>query len=480
MGFLAAKIFALWIFVSSFLPQQTFTEGLVGQPQHLNPLNVGANSVDRDITRLIFRGLMKYDASGDLVTDLAEKYQISEDRKEYTLDLRKGVFWHDGVELTTDDILYTASQHPQLKALQVDKLDRYRVRFSLRDTYSPFLDLLTLGIAPSHLANSMGDLNPVGTGDYRWARIKKSNKIDEVVLVRANSNRGIKDKSFSRIVFKFYTKPSELITAARLGEVDAFSSDEFVPKFSNFNQYRTPLGSRYYALFINLDYNPDLKNRELRQDIANAIPKEKIVEQVYKGSAVVAHLPLDYTFATASSVKRPLIKEEPTKKYDINLNLTIPNREIHRKTAQIIKKALENIGIHLNLIEVETEGITTGVIAERKFDLLLLGQEIEHDPDVYTLWHSTQKNLPGLNFVNFESVLADKALEEGRKVGTVEERIKHYQNFQKVFVDEVPAVIIYHPIMTYSVKSSIKNISLRGFFKNSDRFMSFPDWFRQD
>ena len=189
------------------------------------------------------------------------------------------------------------------------------------------------------------------------------------------------------------------------------------------------------------------------------------------------YLPLEYTIASASGVKRYRFREDLPRKYDISLKLTVPKKETHLKTAEIIKDSLEKVGIHLTIVPVESEKITSDIINEKNFELLLLGQEIERDPDVYTLWHSTQKNLPGLNFVSFESVLGDKALEEGRKITDVDERIKHYQNFQRVFADEVPAVLIYHPILTYSVRSPIAGVSLQSLFKPEERFETFDSWY---
>ncbi len=485
MSLIVSKILALYFVLLSFLPTPTFTEGMVGQPQKINPLEASTGSVDKDLSRLIFRGLMKYDLDGNLLTDLSEQYEISADFKEYTFGLRKNVLWHDGQEFNADDVLYTVSQHPQLRTVEVDKLDRYRVRFRLKDPYAPFLDLLTLGILPSHLGSKMEGLSPVGTGDYRFVRVKKSDKINEVVLMKVVKKEGEGAPppvpAFSRLIFKFYGSSKDLLTAASLGEIDALSSDEYVPPITNFNQYRTPLGARYYALFINLNgRTSDLTNKELRQDMANSVPKEKIIEEVLKGAASPAYLPQEYTFATASGLKRYHYKDDLSRKYDIELKLTVPKKESHLKTAQILKEAFERIGLHLTLQEVESEKITTDVIKDKNFDLLLLGQEIERDPDVYTLWHSTQKDLPGLNFVSFESVLADKALEEGRKTRDQDERIRHYQNFQKVFIEEVPAIIIYRPNLTYAVKSSISNVSLQGLFGSDDRFATIGEWQRKN
>lgn len=471
------KVVSLLFFLMSFLPQSTYTEGLVGQPRHINPLKIGTNSVDKDLARLIFRGLMKYDQNGDLVTDLAERYEISPDQIEYTITLRKGVYWHDGLEFTADDVLYTISIHPQLKMIRADRLDRYKIRFVLREPFSPFLDLLTLGISPFRKTSSPDDLTPIGTGDYRLVRFKKSDKIDEAILLRVGKTKGGSDRNFSRLVFKFYDKPSDLLMAAKLGEIDGFVSEEPVPRMENFNRLQTPLGSRYYAVFFNLEGNDNLKNKDFRRDIARSIPKEKIIEDILRGSAVSAESPNEYTFAAGSSFKHYGYESLPLK-YDVSLSLVVPKKQTHLQTAEIIRNSLEKIGIHLNMEPVEIDKITNEIIGGKKFDLLLLGQEVGRDPDVYSLWHSTQKNLPGLNFTGFESVLADKALEEGRRNRDTEERLKHYQNFQKVFSDEVPAVFLYRPLLTYSLKTEITGVSLEGLFKSEDRFFSVQEWHR--
>lgn len=473
-----AKVTSLVLFALSFAPQTTFVEGIVGQPRQINPLKAGVNNADRDLSRLIFRGLFAYDTQGEIQTDLAQSYSLSADQKEYTVNLRRGVYWHDGVEFSADDVLYTASQHPQLRLLSVDKLDRYAVKFTLRDPYAPFLDLLTLGLLPAHLNGRTDDLGPIGTGDYRLVRIKKSNKIDDVILLRARKFEKNERHLFTRLIFRFYEKPSDLVLAAKLGEIDAFASEEPVGKLPNFNQLRLPLGSRYYALFINLNGREELKNKDLRHDIAYRVPKERIAEEVFQGMALPAYSPSEFTFATPSALNRYNYQEAPTLKYDLNLNLAVPKKETHLRTATLIQDSLEKIGLHLTVTAVEPGKITGEVIQKKDFDLLLLGQEVERDPDQYTLWHSTQKDLPGLNFTGFESVLADKALEEGRRNRDVAERIKHYQNFQKVFTEELPAVLLYHPVLTYSVRTDVGAVSLRGLFKGEDRFATLAEWSR--
>ncbi|HLC64206.1 MAG TPA: ABC transporter substrate-binding protein, partial [Patescibacteria group bacterium] len=117
----------------------TYTEGLVGTPQYINPILSSYNDVDRDLASLIFNGLLKYNDEDDIEPDLAEEFQISPDRKIYTFKLRQGVKWHDGEPLTADDVIFTVSsiQDPewqsQLKSaldnVQVEKIDDYSLRF---------------------------------------------------------------------------------------------------------------------------------------------------------------------------------------------------------------------------------------------------------------------------------------------------------------------------------------------------------------
>ena len=72
-----------------------YTEGIVGKPKFINPVFSSANDVDSDITRLVFRGLMKYNSNQELVPDIAESYEISKDKQNYIFHLKESIKWHD-------------------------------------------------------------------------------------------------------------------------------------------------------------------------------------------------------------------------------------------------------------------------------------------------------------------------------------------------------------------------------------------------
>ena len=84
-----------------------YTEAIIGQLSRLNPLLDSNNQADRDIDRLIFSGLVKFDSSGIPQPDLAETIVNSKDGLLYNIKLKDGLTWHDNTPLTTDDVLFT-------------------------------------------------------------------------------------------------------------------------------------------------------------------------------------------------------------------------------------------------------------------------------------------------------------------------------------------------------------------------------------
>ncbi len=166
----------------------TYREALIGTVQRLNPLLASLNPVDRDITALIFEGLVKTDAFGEPIPALAQSWVISADGLEYIFTLRQDVLWQDGLPFTAADVAYTMALlraptfpgAPELGAfwrtIETDQLGDYLIRFRLTQPLGTFLDRLTIGIVPEHvlrgttadgLAAHPFNLTPIGTGAYQ-------------------------------------------------------------------------------------------------------------------------------------------------------------------------------------------------------------------------------------------------------------------------------------------------------------------------
>lgn len=461
--------FYLTSLLVAIMPTNSYSEGIVGQPRSFLPHQTVTQN-DKTISSLIYRGLFKYDIYGELVPDLVDSWEIKEDGLVYVIALKKGQKWSDGSEITADDLIYTSFKLPELQEVATDKIDDYTVRFTLPNKYSPFLNLLTIGVMQSASEENYSGLTPVSSGNFRVLRIKRSGPIiKEVVLVDKDPK-----STFNRLIFKYYSNEDELLTAAQLGEFDGFLSSENVD-LPNYDEYRYPLQGVYYAIFFNLR-DDKLQNVELRQKMEYVLDKEKMITTL----GIPVQGPISRSVYTDTSIEFDNYDEDFTEVIGSEqLTLTIPDLEEHELLANMLKDAWEDkLGLKIEIKKVNAETFIEDIVKPRKFELLLYGQETSRDPDRYVNWHSTQKVDPGLNLSGFEHVRADRALEEGRNQYEQKDRMVHYHEFQKVISEQVPAIFLYHPYADYYVNKYIQGFGDKYTFSLKDRFLDFSNWSR--
>ena len=150
-------------FLPEAAPGGIYTEALIGSMGRLNPMLDWNNPADRDIDRLIFSGLIRFDSHGLPQPDLAESWGTSSDGTLYNFSIRPNAVWHDGQPVTTDDVIFTidliksnGSLFPQdikdlWSQIEVKKLDDKTLQFKLPEPFAPFLDYATFGVLPKHL-----------------------------------------------------------------------------------------------------------------------------------------------------------------------------------------------------------------------------------------------------------------------------------------------------------------------------------------
>lgn len=472
MQFIYSLFFSLVSLVSSFIPQKTLTEGVLGQPLSLNPLEETQSQVDADIISLIFSSLVKYDENGNLIGDLAEFWQISDDGKEYIFQLKSDLKFHNGFSLVTDDILWTLDQHQKFKGIRKEKIDNQSFKIALDKPLVPLLDFLTtVKIVPKN-SDQNGVLIPIGSGPYQILRIdKKGDFVEKIVLDTNNHHYKIK-----RIIFRFFDNPESIKTAAKLGEINSFLCPD-CEDISGFNYFESPLLSRYYALFFNFASNNELlKDKTFRQNIAKVINKKQMVAEL-ENKFVDVNTCIKNSWAENLSLEVYSDETSSEKIYSHELDLTFPDLEQYEKVADLLKKDLEKIGLKVRLKKIPFDLIVSEILEKKNFDLLLFGQEIVgRDPDRYSFWHSTQKEFPGLNFSSFNNMRVDKALEESRKIFDQEERKKHYLLFQRILHDELPAIYLFQPKITYAVSQKISGVSISNLYTLEERFLGIEGW----
>jgi len=468
MGFISGIFSYILAFFLAIIPATTYTEGVIGQPHSFLPHQLG-NQNDRAISKLIYRGLFKYDIYGVLVPDLADTWAVSEDGIVYTVKLKPNQHWSNGRKITSDDLLYTAYKNPDLIGVGTDRVDELTVRYILPNKYSPFLSLLTLGVMPMD-AEKASPLHPVSSGDFTVGRVEKNGAvIRQVILVGKNKNFDIK-----KLSFRYYSNEDELESAARLGEIDGFVAEQ-AHEIRNFEDRKFPVQGIYYSLFFNLR-NKEYQDVALRQKLEMVLPVEKII--VEKG--IMAQGPISRSLFTDAGIEfNKYNKDYKEDLKGLELTITIPDTKEHEEFVQEIKRFWEDkLNVKVNIKTVSPEKMLSQVIEPRDFEILFYGQEVSRDPDRYVNWHSAQSNIPGFNLSGFDQIRSDRALEEGRSEIDSEKRVLHYNEFQKVVVRDVPAIFLYHPYVHYYVSKYISGVGGKYTFTYSDRFLDFFNWRR--
>lgn len=506
----------------------TYTEGLLGSPTYINPLFLHTNDSDRDLVHLIYSGLMTYTPERAIVTDLAEKFDISKDEKVYTFYLRRNVRWHDGTAFNADDVVFTIAkiQDPRTKSplyasykdIVVQKIDPYAVRFTLQKPFAPFLDLMTLPLIPAHLWQdsepeqlvlSPLNLKPVGTGAWKFKSLQKDQDgtIRSYTVVRNDAYYG--EKPFiEKMIFKFYPDAESVIQGLKNRHVQGVSFltrdvRAEVAKDTDLRYYNLVL-PQYTALFFNPVRNTDLQSQDVRQALAYAIDKNRIIKEAVGGEALGIDAPLlegfigyhkdiqKYQFDLAKAQdmlagagwnkdadgKLTQIKKRTKEKRTLSIEIVSGDTPESARAAQLVKEMWEKLGITVTLTLESSATIKGTMIDPRKYDVLLYGALIGSDPDLYPYWHSSQINAPGLNLALFSDKDADKLLEEGRQTADPKARTDYYQRFQDILAKEVPAIFLYTPLYTSIMTSTVHGVmDNKHIVYPADRFSDVGRWF---
>ncbi len=505
-----------------------YTEGLIGQPRYLNPLLATANDVDADISRVIYAALYKYDGELNLVPDLIADLQIAPDGKVFTIRIKDNVYWHDGVKMTADDLVYTyqiiqnleygSPLHLTWNRVTVEKIDDLTLRLTTREASTSFLNNLTVGILPKHIwANikpeafglSSYNLEPVGSGPYQVTGIKRfgSGEIRELRLKRFDRYHAGKPY-LAELTFKFYDATDSLITAYQGREIMGlgyvpFDQSLFLEPKKNLKQLRFFL-PQYQAVFINRLKNPaPLGDVRVRLALAKAVDKKRIITEVYGNQAEEAYGPIlpgalgyheqipgadmniyepqksEALLDQAGWVRQsqPAGVRRDKQGRALALSLATNNFSPNVRVAEALKEMWESLGVQINLnIEVASD-LEEKFIRPRNFELLLFSENVGGDPDPYPYWHSSQLRDPGANLTNFSNKEADKLLIEARGIVSPETRAEKYKKFQEVFVGDAPAIFIDRSLYVYNISKDVKGLDLKNIVTPPDRFADINKWY---
>src|SRR5215216_6254918 len=509
-------------------PEQggVYTEGLVGSLGRLNPLLDWNNVADRSVNRLLFSGLVRFDEHGLPQADLAEAWGVAQDGTVYNFSIRQNAVWHDGTPVTSDDVLFTidrmkstGSFYPQdIKDLwdkiEITKLSDKVLKFTLPEPFVPFMDYLTFGILPKHLLESVSEqmpdaefnINPVGTGPYKFDHLIVDNgQITGVVLTASDSY--YRTASFiEQVVFRYYETSADAMDAYQQGDVLAISqitSDVLNAALEepNLSVYTSRLPQISFVL-LNLN-NPEvafLQNAKVRRALMLGLNRSYMINRFLQGQAVTSDGPIlpgswayydgieHFEYNPDESVN--LLKAEgyviPAEGGDVRakegsaLSFTMlhPDDAVHTKIAETIRDEWAQIGVHVELQAVPYDKLATDFLASRTYQAALVDLNLARtpDPDPYPFWHQAEAT-GGQNYSQWDNRAASEYLEQARITADSNMRARLYRNFQIVFAKELPALPLYVPVYTYGVDSQVQGVQVGALYDPSDRLATFTNWY---
>jgi peptide/nickel transport system substrate-binding protein len=501
-------------------------------PVRLNPILDTYNQADRDVDRLIFSGLIRFDSQGLPQPDLADSWSVSADATLYTFRLRAGAVWHDGQPVTADDVIYTFSklQDPDfpgpadLAALwqQVDvvRLDSQTVQFQLPEPFAPFLDYLAMGLLPDHQLRGVSaaelidhpiNLQPIGTGPFRFDRfLTEDGEIRGVSLVAFPDYYGQRPY-LERIEFRYYTDEQAALDAYQAGEVEGLSSvgSDILPEVLESPQLdlHTAALPRVCLVFLNLrnQERSFFSDKNVRQALLLAVNRQWIIDRVLGGQGLVAvgpvlpsswafseglePLPFDVDRAAALLDEAgwvlpvgaaPGAPEYVRSKDEAQLTFELAHLDdpVHTQVAEALQASWAAIGIQVTLTPVDAEAMLNDYLVPRQFQAALTDLNLARypDPDPYPFWHDSQAEA-GQNYGGFDDRNISIWLEQARITPDVRRRAELYRSFQYRFQDQVPALLLYYPVYNFAIDSQIQGVTVGPLLDPSDRFATIADWY---
>lgn len=518
--------FYLYSTVIGPAPGGSLNIALVGSPRFLNPVLNQVSDVDKDLSAMIFSGLMKYNQQGELVPDLAAKYNIGDNGKLYEVTLKENIKWQDGQPLTVDDVLFTIQTiqnqeyrspiRPLWQGIESEKVDDQTIRFKLKNVYVSFLSNLTFGVLPKHLWEhiepaqfALNELNlkPIGSGGYRFSKLQKDkNGTIKSLELTAFSDYFDGQPFIDKLTFYFYSSENDAFAAYKKTEADVFSFasvknfvDTKNKETSGFNIFSIGL-PRYFAVFFNQSQNKFLADKTVRRALALATDRNEMITSVFGGFGQIANSPLlpGMTGYSDEIKALPLSLNEATstlaaagwkdadgdgvleigknnEKLEINLT-TIDWSELIQ-IAQIIKAQWAKIGVKVNLDIRETATIQTDVIKPRQYQALLFGEVIGEEPDLFHFWHSSQKIESGLNLSLYDNPDADKLMSQAMEDLNKDSRAQKNQQIATLVANDLPAIFLFSPNYLLLAKKSILGIELKNLDTSPSRFSEINRWY---
>lgn len=506
------------LLVTVAAPGGNLNEGIIGYPRLINPL-LAVSDADRDLTALVYSGLLRQGPNGSLIPDLAEELPtISADGLTYTIKLKPDLTWHDGQPITSADVVFTIEKalDPLIKSpkraswegITVQTPDNQTVIFSLKQPYSGFSDSLTLGLLPRHIWSTLTpdnfglnnlNIEPIGSGPYKIDSIVRNDKdVPRSYRLTPFDQFSLGQPKLLSINLRFYANEEELLSALDNGEIAAGSglTPTAISSLTLIDQkIETAALPRVFAVFLNQSQNKVLADRAVREALDISVDRTKIISEVLAGYAVPINgpLPTSVTEEVGSIAEAKAILEKAgwklgsdnirekkvSKKETLRLSFTLAtsNNEELKAVGEKLIVTWKALGAEIKLEPYDTSDLQQNIIRPRKYEAILFGTALGRDPDLFAFWHSSQRSDPGLNIALYTNKTADGYLDDARKATSPDDKDDARQKAVAEIMKDHPAIFLYSPSFVYILPENIKTGLPEVLANPAERFLSVYRWY---
>jgi peptide/nickel transport system substrate-binding protein len=309
------------------------------------------------------------------------------------------------------------------------------------------------------------------------------------------------------VVFRYYSNVQAVFDGFRAGDVDGFGNlslaDEKRAESRDDLTMYTATRSRYTALFFNMRRDSGaiaLSDKAVRQALMYAIDRQKLVKDVLGGDAIVADTPfIPGTWAFDPDVKR--YPYDPNRAAQIlrdngyelatvapsNVSVWQKNGEpiaftlltqddaTRRAVADAVAKQWRDLGVQVNVQPVRN--LVRDFLGPRQFQVALVDNLVDGDPDPYPIWHRSQIVMPGQNYTGWDNKDVSNWLEAARTTTDRTKRYALYRQFQDAFAEDLPALTLYYPTYKYAISTRVKQVQIPPLIYPSDRLRTIGNWY---
>lgn len=481
------KILITLFLLLTYINASTLILSMSSSPSRLNPI-LANDTASSQISDWLFNGLFKYDKDGKPTEDLALSYKFETNTK-LIIKLKKNVKWHDGVEFTAQDVVFTYntildpkvfnSIKSNYKEVQsVKALDDYTIEIIYKKAYFKALEIWMVGILPKHLLKDEKNLmtstfnkNPIGTGPY----VLDSFKIGQDIKLLAYDNYFEGRPKINELLYKFipdtntsflFLKQKKLdLSGLTPLQIDRQIDEEFKQSFRIIEK---PSFS-YTYVGLNLK-NEKFKDIRIRKALSLAINRQELVDILFFGHGKICNGPfLPGSFAYNEKVKTTQQNIPEAKKllkqlgFDKNNPFTFEivtntGNDTRINAAQILQYQLAKAGIKMKIRVMEWQAYLNTIVHPRNYEAILLGWSLSLMPDAYPLWHSKSDKIGSFNLVGYSNPEVDELIEKASLTINREKLSKTYKKIFKKITDDIPYLFLYIPNSISVVNNKIKNV----------------------